>query len=173
MLIPVAFYCRPVLLSLQEVFGDGGGVEAFSGDGSIGFVFSILEKLGWLLSPRVALSLGVSGSPAVLVASDPVLLARIWPLAIICSGVQRLRCTSCYVPIDVASKPYVASLEACSLRWDSASSCKLSVRSNVEWWLRALATKTTGRSLQGPGCNFYFIQGCLCKDVCVIFYMNQ
>jgi hypothetical protein len=51
------------------------------------------------------LSLGVSGSPVVLVASNPVLLARIWPLAIICSGVQRLRCKSCYVPIDAASKP--------------------------------------------------------------------
>jgi len=108
-LIPVAFYCRPVLLSLQEISGDDGGVEAFSGDGFVGFVFSLLEKSGWLLSPRVALSLGVSGSPAVLVASDPVLLA----------------------------------------------------------------TKTTERSLQGPGCNFYFIQRCLCKDVCVIFYMNQ
>ena len=94
---------------LQEVSGDGGGVEAFSGDGFVGFVFSLLEKSGWLLSPRVALSLGVSGSSTVLVASDPVLLA----------------------------------------------------------------TKTTERSLQGPGCNFYFIQRCLCKDVCVIFYMNQ
>jgi hypothetical protein len=69
------------------------------------------------------LSLGVSGSSAVLVASDPVLLARIWPLAIICSGVQCLRCTSCYVPIYVASKPYVASLEASSLRLRSASAC--------------------------------------------------
>ena len=172
-MVPVAFYCRPVLLSLQEFSSDGGGVQVFSRDGSVGFVFSLLEKSGWLLSPRVALSLGVSGSSTVLVASDPVLLARIWPLAIICSGVQRLRCTSCYVPIDVASKPYVASLEACSLRWDSASSCKLGVHFNVEWWLHSLATKTTKRSLQGPGCNFYFIQRCLCKDVCVIFYMNQ
>jgi hypothetical protein len=53
-LVPVAFYCQPVLLPLQEVFGDGGGVEAFSGDGSVGFVFSLLEKPGWLLSSRVA-----------------------------------------------------------------------------------------------------------------------
>jgi len=131
------------------------------------------REIGLVAFPRVALSLGVSGSPAVLVKSDPVLLARIWPLAIICSGVQRLRCTSCYVPIDVASKLCVASLEASSLRWDSALSCKLGVRFNVECWLRSLATKTTRRSLQGPRCNLYFIQGCLCKDVCVIFYMNQ
>jgi hypothetical protein len=52
-LVPVAFYCWPVLLSLREVFGDGGGVEAFSGDGFVGFVFSLLEKSGWLLSPRL------------------------------------------------------------------------------------------------------------------------
>jgi hypothetical protein len=53
-LVPVAFYCRPVLLSLQEVSDDGGGVKAFSGDGSVGFVFSLLEKPGWLLSSWVA-----------------------------------------------------------------------------------------------------------------------
>jgi len=132
------------------------------------FVFSLLEKSSWLLSLRVALSLGVSGSSAVLVASDPVLFAKIWPLASFGPGVQRSRCTSSYVPIDVASKPYVASL-----MWDSASSCKLGVRSNVEWWLRSLVAKTTGKSLQGPVCNFLFIQECLCKDVCVILYMNQ
>jgi hypothetical protein len=86
-LVPVAFYCWSVLLSLQEVFDDGEGVEAFSRDGSMGFVFSLFKKSGWLLSPMVALSLGVSGSPTVLVASDPMLLARIWPLVIICSGV--------------------------------------------------------------------------------------
>ena len=132
------------------------------------FVFSLLEKSSWLLSHRVALLLGVSGSSAVLVASDPVLLAKIWPLASFGPGVQRSRCTSSYVPIDVASKPYVASL-----RWDSASSCNLGVRSNVEWWLRFLVTKTTGKTLQGLVCNFLFIQECLCKDVCVILYMNQ
>jgi hypothetical protein len=77
------------------------------------------------------------------------------------------------VPIDVASKLYFASLEASSLRWDSASSYKLGVRFDVEWWLRSPVTKTTGTSLQGLECNFLFLQGCLCKDVCVIFYMNQ
>ena len=132
------------------------------------FVFSLLEKSSWLLSAMVALSPGVSGSSAVLLASHPVLLAKIWPLASFGPGVQWSRCTSSYVPIDVASKPYVASL-----RWDSASSCKLGVRSNVEWWLRSLVAKTTGKSLQGPVCNFLFIQECLCKDVCVILYMNQ
>jgi hypothetical protein len=83
-LVRVALYSCPFLLSLQEVSGDGGGVEAFSGDVSGVFFFSLLEKSGWFPSPRVALSLGVSGSSAVLVASDPVLLARIWPLAIMC-----------------------------------------------------------------------------------------
>ena len=78
-LVWVPFYSQPVLVSLQE----------FSG------FFSLLEKSGWFPSPRVALSLGVLGSSAVIVASDPVLLARIWPLAIIYSGVERLRCTSC------------------------------------------------------------------------------
>ena len=132
------------------------------------FVFSLLEKSSWLLSARVALSPGVSGSSAVLLASDPVLLAKIWPLASFGPCVHRSRCTSSYVPIDVASKPYVASL-----RWDSASSCNLGIRSNVQWWLRFLVTKTTGKTLQGLVCNFLFIQECLCKDVCVILYMNQ
>ena len=47
------------------------------------FVFSLLEKSSWLLSARVALSPGVSGSSAVLLVSDPILLAKItgqlWP----------------------------------------------------------------------------------------------
>ena len=136
------------------------------------FVFS---KSSWLLSARVALSPGVSGLSAVLLASDLVLLARIWPLASFGPGVQRSRCTSSYVPIDVASKPYVASFEAYSLRWDSASSCNLGIRSNVQWWLRFLVTKTTGKT--GRLCKdqyvIFFIQECLCKDVCVILYMNQ
>ena len=123
-----------------------------------------------MLSARVALSPGVSGSSAVLLASDPVLLAKIWPLASFGPGVQRSRCTSSYVPIDVASKPYVASL-----RWDSASSCNLGIRSNVQWWLRFLVTKTTGKT--GRLCKdqyvIFFIQECLCKDVYVILYMNQ
>ena len=180
----------PVLLSLRGTSGEGDGAmdgrrAIFTDDYLVRyalhlllqpgwwFVFSLLEESSWLRSPRVALSLGVSGSSAVLVASDPVLLAKIWPLASFGPGVQRSRCTSSYVPIDVASKPYVASFEASSLRWDSASSCKLGVRSNVEWWLRSLVTKTTGKTLQGPVCNFLFIQECLCKDVCVILYMNQ
>jgi len=176
-----------VLLSLRGTYGEGDGARAdgrraFLTDDSLvryvihllvqpdwWFVFSLLEKSSWLLSARVALSPGVSGLSAVLLASDLVLLARIWPLASFGPGVQRSRCTSSYVPIDVASKLYEASL----LRWGSASSCKLGVRSNVEWWLRSLVTKTTGKTLQGPVCNFLFIQECLCKDVCVILYMNQ
>ena len=130
----------------------------------------VFSKSSWLLSARVALSSGVSGSSAVLLASDPVLLAKIWPLASFGLGVQRSRCTSSYVPIDVASKPYVASL-----RWDSASSCNLGIRSNVQWWLRFLVTKTTGKT--GRLCKdqyvIFFIQECLCKDVYVILYMNQ
>ena len=61
------------------------------------------------------------------------------------------------VPIIAALKLYVASLDTSSLRWESASSCKLGIRFNVERWLRSLATKTTGRSLQGLECNFNFI----------------
>jgi hypothetical protein len=34
-LVPVAFYCRLVLLPLQEVSRDSGDVEAFSRDGSV------------------------------------------------------------------------------------------------------------------------------------------
>ena len=61
-------------------------------------------------------------------------------IPVLCSGHHLLTHSafkvhaSCYVSIDVASKPYVASL---SLRWDSASSCKLVVRFNVEGWLCA------------------------------------
>ena len=107
-----------VLLSLRGTSGEGDGTRVdgrraiFADDylvryvihlllqPSWWFVFSLLEKSSWLLSHRVALLLGVSGSSAVLVASDPVLLAKIWPLP----SVQRSRCTSSYVAIDVASK---------------------------------------------------------------------
>jgi hypothetical protein len=37
-------YCSLVLLSLEDVFGNGGGVEAFSGDGFVGFVFSCFRN---------------------------------------------------------------------------------------------------------------------------------
>ena len=169
-----------VLLSLRGTSGEGDGARVdgrraiFTYDYLVRYVIHLLvqpgwwfvfSKSSWLLSARVALSPGVSGSSAVLLASDPVLLAKIWPLASFGPGVQRSRCTSSYVPIDVASKPYVASL-----RWDSASSCKLGDRSAP---FRSLVAKTTGKSLQGLVCNFLFIQECLCKDVCVILYMNQ
>jgi hypothetical protein len=91
-------------------------------------LLSLLEKSGWLLSCRVALLLGDLGSSVVLVASDPILLAKVWPSAIVSLDVQRFRCTSCDVPIDVASKLYVASswrrfrLQAANLAFTSALS---------------------------------------------------
>jgi hypothetical protein len=41
-LVRVTLYRWPFLLSLQEVSGDGSGVEAFSGDVYGGFFFSLL-----------------------------------------------------------------------------------------------------------------------------------
>ena len=49
----------------------------------------------------------------------------------------------------VPIKNYVPS------EWGSAS--------NYGRLLRSPATSMTGQFLQGPGCNFYFFQGCLCK----------
>ncbi|CAN6320701.1 unnamed protein product [Urochloa humidicola] len=53
--------------------------------------------------------------------------------------------------ILVAIKNYVSSSGR-----GSASNCKL---------LRSPATRTAGKHLQGPSCNFLISQGCLCKNV--------
>jgi hypothetical protein len=132
---------------------------------------------------RVVLSLfGVAssscdlGSPAVLVVSDPVSLDD----DVAGGHHSLLGRTVLHVYIGefgAALKLYVASLEASSLRWEPASSCKLGVSlfrgRRFEWWLRLSATKTTGRPFQGLGCNFLFYQCCLCKGVCVIHVMNK
>ncbi|CAN6340758.1 unnamed protein product [Urochloa humidicola] len=162
---------RPSFLSLQ----DGAGGDGVAGDGATYFFNgAVWRSVGCFVSLRFASSLCGSESPATLEASELILSAKIWPLAIkVCSNVHRITCTSCDVLTDVASKMVAASSEASSLRWVSASSCNLGVGLDVGWWLRAPAMKTTGRSLQGSGCIFCFLQECLCKDLYVILVMNQ
>jgi hypothetical protein len=87
-----------VLLSLRGTYGEGDGARV---DGRCAiltddylvryvihllvqpgwwFVFSLLEKSSWLLSARVALSPGVSGSSAVLLASgEDLATGQLWP----------------------------------------------------------------------------------------------
>jgi len=94
-----------VLLSLRDTSSEGDGARVdgrraiFTDDYLVRyvihllvqpgwwFVFSLLEKSSWLLSPRVAFVAGCFGVAAVLVASDPVLLAKIWPLTSFGPGV--------------------------------------------------------------------------------------
>ena len=60
-----------------------------------------------------------------------------------------------------------ASKKVSSLR------CNLDVVRVDERELWAPAKTAIGRLLQGPRCNFYFLQGCVCKDADVIFTMNK
>jgi hypothetical protein len=59
------------------------------------------------------------------------------------------------VRVGVAGVPFWVPLKICvSSSGGWLASTRLS---------RPSATRTTGRSLQGRGCNFYVFQGCLCK----------
>ena len=60
-----------------------------------------------------------------------------------------------------------ASKKVSSLR------CNLDVVLVDERELWAPAKTATGRLLQGPRCNFYFLQVCLCKAADIIFTMNK
>ena len=110
--------CRPSCCSLHggEV-EKGGGDAYFSVDPARRFVF--------LFSP--ASSLSGRGSPAVLQASEPAFLAKLWPSAIKpCWSVHRFTGTPCVVLTHGASKK-----EASSLRWVPASSCNIGVGLDV------------------------------------------
>jgi hypothetical protein len=69
------------------------------------------------------------------------------------------------VAIDVALKLYFASLEASSLRWDSASSCKLGVRFEVH--KLGVSTSSDGSVLRRRRRS-----GHLCKDQNVFFFFR-
>jgi len=93
----------------------GISVCMFTGDDPWRFVYSLLEKSIWFVSLWFPSSPGGSRSAAVLLALDFVALAEdmgIWPLAMICSGVQRFMCIMFGVPTVITSKLCVATLEA-------------------------------------------------------------
>jgi hypothetical protein len=170
----------PVLLSLHNISGGCGSDGASSRDDAARYAYSYMEKSGCFIPFGVASSLCDLGSPAVLVESDPVSLDDDMAgghHSLLGHLVLHVYIGEFGVPIVAALKLYVASLEAFSLRWEPASSCKLGVSlfrgRRFEWWLRLSATKTTGRPFQGLGCNFLFYQCCLCKGVCVIHVMNK
>lgn len=112
-----------VLVS-QGIFGNTEGQdvdEAFFEDGSMRFFFSLLGKSGWFLSLRVAFLPSELGSPGCSWRRPISFSCRrnglgpwpaCWPFSDSCAH---------FVPINVASKLYVASLEAPSSRRDSAS----------------------------------------------------
>jgi len=176
-LLPVVWACIPlVIVSLRNV-SDGGGVIniASLGDDGVRLVCSLLEKSGWFYSLRVSSPSCDLGSLAVLVASDPVSLGDVLAsglLVLLGRSASQVHIVVFDMPTEVALNLYVASLEASSSRWESASSCKLGTslfqRCCVKWWLRLPVTKMTGRSLQGLGCTFSVSCFCPCKGVCVI-----
>ena len=159
---------RPVLLSLHNISGGCGSDDASFGDGAARYACSYLEKSGWIIPFGVASSLCDLGSPAVLVVFDLVSLDDDMAgghHSLLGRSVLHVHIGEFGVPIIAALKLYVASLDTSSLRWESASSCKLGISlfrgQHFEWWLRLPVMKTTRRPLQGLGCNFFY-QCCLC-----------
>jgi hypothetical protein len=79
--------------------------------------------------------------------------------------------------VDEFNKPIVAPAKSLKLRkLLRRNGYRLLAKSSVwpcfvGWTLRSPATTKTGRTLQGPWCNFCFLQGCLCKDDSVMFYL--
>ncbi|CAN6194161.1 unnamed protein product [Urochloa humidicola] len=163
----------PVLLSLLTSFSScvGGGVSAEAG--SVRFVYSYLEKSGWSFPAGVTSLLVDLESLAVLGAPD---LRRLGDGF---AGRSVIQAYIDFFDVPTAAKvgfknQDVASLEASSSSWISASSCKFAVpffyRGSDERRLRLPATRITGRVLQGRGCNFSSFRDVLVSCQCKLLY---
>jgi len=168
------------------LFGDGTTVDVISDETPGRFVYHCLEGSGeWFhcncLGCLPFRLLGCSvfwGGRRCLWLRNPSSSATRWPVVIFyCLGVHRLygMSTSFDVLLGGANKNFVSSSGRAS-----ASSCFPGAllhfgvpEARRGELLRAPATKTTGRSLAGPKCNFLFFQGWLCKscNVILISYM--
>nr|TKV93083.1 hypothetical protein SEVIR_9G203000v2 [Setaria viridis] len=98
------------------------------------YVYQHAEKSGWILSPTCFG--GLLPLRVVLLSGEP------GPLVVL------------EVPDPLTPRDAMADGHLLLLRH---SMC-------VVWLLRSPAMRMTGRILQGLGCNFSFLQGCLCKN---------
>jgi hypothetical protein len=129
-----------------------------------------LQLLGRSYYLLVALSSGVFELPAVLVATNPKFLGDEMAgchLLLLGRSSDLRHVDELDVLLSVTIKKFVPSSGRAL-----ASSCNLDVFlllplvrwRLVEGLLLAPTTKTTGRPLCGPKCNFPFLRGCLCKS---------
>ena len=134
--------------------------------------YSYLEKSGWSSSAGVALLLGDSESPAVLGAPDLLRLG---------DGIGRSMIQAYIdffgVPLaakDGFKKPDVASSEASSSSWSSASSRKFGVPffqgESGGRRLRSPAARITGDMLHGLVCNCFSFRVVLVTSECKLLY---
>ena len=81
--------------------------------------------------------------------------------------------------VDEFNKPIVVAAKSVKLRkLFCRNGYQLLAKSSarpcfVEWTLRLPATTKTGRTLQGPWCNLFFVQRRLCKDDTAMFYLSR
>ena len=166
-------FALPVLLSLQSIFSVGVGGGAGVGTAFVRYIsYSYLEKSGWSSSAGVALLLGDSESPAVLGAPDLLRLD---------DGIGRSMIQAYIdffgVPLaakDGFKKLDVASSEASSSSWSSASSHKFGVPffhgESGGRRLRSPAARITGDMLQGLVCNCFSFRVVLVTSECKLLY---
>lgn len=162
----------PVLLSLLSNFNSSVG-GATVGAASMRYLYSCLEKLGWSFPAGASLLLVNLESPAVLGA---LYLLRL--------GKGFTERSKIHVYIDFFDVPAcaklgskkldVASFEASSSSWRSASSCMLVVPflhgESDERWLWLPAVRIAGKELQGLGCNLSCFRVVLVSCQCKLLY---
>ena len=160
-------------MSLQSIFGVGVSGGAGVGTTFVRYIsYSYLEKSGWSSSAGVALLLGDSESPAVLGAPDLLRLG---------DGIGRSMIQAYIdffgVPLatkDGFKKLDVASSEASSSSWSSASSRKFGVPffqgESDGRRLRSPAARITGDMLQGFVCNCFSFRVVLVTSECKLLY---
>ncbi|RLN18525.1 hypothetical protein C2845_PM02G14820 [Panicum miliaceum] len=151
------FRLRPlVLLSFLSIFGSCVRGDAAAGAASVRYVYSYLEKLGWSFPAGVTSLLVDLESSAVLGAPDLLRLGDGF------TGRSASQACIDFFDVPTAAKVGfknldVASSEAFSSSWSSASSRKFAVLffhgGSDEQRLRLPATWITGEALQELGCN--------------------
>ena len=177
----------PALLSLRGSSGGCGGDDAAPGEALVRYVLHQLEPGWWFGIPflgllfidwnRPVLGFVLHGSwrtterllRSMLMKSiegtDVVGFRRCLEV----TRQRRQRFARAFIDLHAHAGvlTHGASKKVSSLR------CNLDVVLVDERELWAPAKTATGRLLQGPRCNFYFLQGCVCKAADVIFTMNK
>ena len=175
------------LLSLQGSSGGCGGDDAILGEALVMYVLHQLEP-GWWFGILFLGLLFIDGNRSILgfvlhgswrtterllrsmlmksiEGTDVVGLRRCLEV----TRQRRRRFARAFIDLHAHAGvlTHGASKKVSSLR------CNLNVVLVDERELWAPAKTATGRLLQGPRCNFYFLQVCLCKAADIIFTTNK